>query len=351
VNTAVSQVQNAAPPSPAQVPAAPVAEPLPQMAQPGPVTPARSSEPESEADALHRIEAGISYIGAQSPESPLPFALRSAMRLAELRQIVLRSEMERLEAPPTELRQSLKRALAEGDWRRLHQASLAAMGQPCGCGWLDLYRYLWTSCRELGWQAQQFSIAAALQQCLREFPELPGWSLNDDTPAANHETAAWIAAEINPPVSKPESPADSAEPFLESSVPSQPETASVAEDAFAAARAMAARGDIHGAIQSLAADAAQQTIGRLRYQRNLQIAALCVEHAKCTVAVPLLQGLVREVEDRRLESWESVDLAARPYALLLQCGSAAKVDTASVFARLCSIDPGAALTIAPGLRD
>ena len=116
------------------------------------------------------------------------------------------------------------------------------------------------------------------------------------------------------------------------------------------ARALAARGDIHGAIQILARDAAQQAVGRLRYHRNLQIATLCVENGKDAVAVPLLQGLVREIEERKLETWEPLETAARPYALLLQCGAAGSLDTASIFSRLCAIDPGAALNMAPGAR-
>lgn len=326
--------------------APPVVESVPLPGAPAAAAAYVVTEPDTVDDALGRIEGAIGYIGGQSPESQLPFVLRSAMRLSELREAILYSQPDRLEAPSTALRQNLKRAAAEADWLSVHSASLAALGEPCGRGWLDLYRYLWTSCRELGWQAQQFSIAAALQQCLREFPDLPTRSLNDDTPAANQETVLWIATEIDPkPVPAPQVSAP--EPQLESALAGEAEATASAEDALETARALAARGDIHGAIQCLSRDAAQQTVGRLRFQRNLQIAALCVENGKSAVAVPLLQALVREVEERRLETWEPLDLASRPYALLLQCGSGANLDAASIFARLCSIDPGTALTIAP----
>lgn len=314
----------------------------------------QSRTPDSWDDALSRIDEAVAYMTAQQPESPMPFVLRSALRFAQLREIAAASRFDMLDAPSTELRQALKRAAAEGDWTGVHREGLSALAAACGCGWLDLYRYLWTSCLQLGWHAQQLSIAAAVQQCLREFPDLPTRTLNDDTPTANAETLLWIAAEIAPP------PVAESAPQNQSAAEMRPTEVPVlltneaanepAEDAFDVARRLAARGDIQGAIQMLARDAAQQTVGRLRYQRNLQIATLCVESGKNTVAVPLLQGLIREVEERKLETWEPRESAARPYALLLQCGSAAKLDTATIFGRLCAIDPSAALTIAPGVE-
>ena len=340
--------------------AAVVAAAPPRRAKAG----AQSPTPESWDDALARIEGAVTYMAAEQPESALPFLVRSAMRSAELRELAAGSELDQLVAPPTELRQSLRRAAGESEWSEVHRSAMSALATPCGRGWLDLYRYLWTSCRAMGWETQESAIAGAVAQRLREVPELTGWTLNDDTPCANAETLRWIAEEIAPPP-EPAPPCEACEarahrgeeatyaaPTLDAVLAVERERASredapELEDLFATARGMAAHGQIQGAIQLLARDASHQSVGRLRFGRNLQIAELCLESGNSAVAVPVLQGLVREVEERRLESWEPTESAARPYALLLQCAAVAKLDTQAIFARLCAIDPSAALTMAP----
>ncbi|HEY0784488.1 MAG TPA: type VI secretion system domain-containing protein, partial [Acidobacteriaceae bacterium] len=309
--------------------------------------------PASWEDALTRIRSVIAYMAGEQPESAMPFLLSNALRTAELHEALASGQIDSMSAPPTELRQTLKRGAAEGEWSEVHRAALAALATPCGTGWLDLFRYLWTASRELGWNAQQGAIAGALQQRLREYPMLTGLTLDDDTPAANGETLRWIAEEIAPPVPDfgdvDESPAPTPTPTLEAVLARELDRAEepAPEDLFVTARGLAAHGQIQAAIQLLARDAAHQSVGRIRFGRNLQIAELCLESGNSAVAVPVLQGLVREVEERRLESWEPPDSAARPYALLLQCASVAKLDAQSIFARLCAIDPGAALTMAP----
>jgi type VI secretion system protein ImpA len=315
---------------------------------------AQSPTPESWDDALARIAGTVSYLAAQKPENPLPFLLYSSIRLGELYQMVANSKLDTMAAPPTELRQSLKRASSEREWTQVHTAALAALGTPCGSGWLDLYRYLWTSCDELGWYTQRNAVASAVRQRLRDLPQLASLTLNDDTPSANAETLRWIHEEIDPPPPAPvEAEVKTPAPTLEAVLAVERERAQdpEIEDLFVTARGLAAHGQIQGAIQLLARDAAHQSVGRLRFGRNLQIAELCLESGNSAVAVPVLQGLVREVEERRLETWEPPDSAAKPYALLLQCATVAKLDTQSIFARLCAIDPSAALTMAPPMEN
>jgi type VI secretion system protein ImpA len=320
---------------------------------------AQSAIPESWDDALARIAGAVSYMASQQPENPLPFLVASSLRLGDLYRMVANSELHTLVAPPTELRQSLKRAAGDREWTAMLTAALAALGTPCGTGWLDLYRYLWTSCDELGAYTQRNAIASAVKQRLRDLPQLPTLTLDDDTPSANAETLRWIDECIVPPAS--ESAAVQAElvvqpppPTLEAILAVERERASSTEadveDLYVTARGLAGHGQIQAAIQLLARDAAHQSIGRLRFNRNLQIAELCLESGNSAVAVPVLQALVREVEERRLETWEPPDSAAKPYALLLQCAAVAKLDTQSIFARLCAIDPGAALTMAPPIE-
>jgi len=311
--------------------------------------------PDSWSDALSRIENAVGYMYEQEPSSLVSFLVRSSMRVAELRVICEDLRHENLVAPSTELRQSIKGVANLGDWMEVHRQSFEALGTPCGRGWLDLYRHLWTSCRELGWEAQQRSIVGVVSQILREMPQLPELTLNDDTPVANADTVRWLAEEIAPPAvtagqgHNEWATNSAAPPMLAAVLAADAESSDTpdGEDLFVTAQALTAKGQIQGAIQMLAHDAAHQSVGRLRYGRNLQIAELCVQSGNRAVAVPVLQGLVREVEERKLESWEPCGTVARPYALLLQCAPMAKLDTQSIFARLCAIDPSAALTITP----
>ena len=55
-----------------------------------------------------------------------------------------------LEAPPTEVRQKLKRLAQEGQWEEVLNTAETAMAMPCGRGWLDLQRYVVRACEELG---------------------------------------------------------------------------------------------------------------------------------------------------------------------------------------------------------
>ena len=113
------------------------------------------------------------------------------------------------------------------------------------------------------------------------------------------------------------------------------------------ARDMVAQGRLSQAIQLLMRDAAQQPSGRARFQRRLQIAQLCMNAGQDKVAYPVLDELVKEIDQRRLEEWEAGDMLALPLALLIRCFEAAGNDTAreAIFARLCRIDPSAAMNV------
>lgn len=338
--------------------------PAPRAVPARPAAGGQSSTPQSWDDALQRISGAVSYMATEQPESTLPFLVLNGLRLGELYKLAVNSQLDSLAAPPSELRQKLKRAASDREWSLAHSAALAALATPCGIGWLDLYRYLWTSCDEQGWYTQRNAIANALRQRLRDLPQVASLTLDDDTPSANAETLRWINEEIAPPPPPAESgPQVSDAPPVEHAVnapainleavlAAERERSDLAEgeDLFVTARGLAAHGQIQGAIQLLARDAAHQSVGRLRFARNLQIAELCLESGNSAVAVPVLQGLIREVEERRLESWEPAESAARPYSLLLQCASVAKLDMQTIFARLCAIDPSAALTMAPPIE-
>ncbi len=112
------------------------------------------------------------------------------------------------------------------------------------------------------------------------------------------------------------------------------------------AREMIRQGQLPQAIQLLLRDAAQQSNGRARFQRRLHIAQLCIDAGEKRVAHLVLEELVKEIDDRKLEEWEGGEIIAQPLALLLKCID--PDDTSrreELFSRLCRIDPLAALNV------
>ena len=55
-----------------------------------------------------------------------------------------------LEAPPTEIRQQIKRLALAEKWKELLEAAEAVMALPCSRAWLDLQRFVVEACVALG---------------------------------------------------------------------------------------------------------------------------------------------------------------------------------------------------------
>ena len=258
-----------------------------------------------------------------------------------------------LVSPSTETRQNLKRLASESNWEELLSAAVAAAGEPCGRAWLDVHRYIWRASYEAGHSAISASVIATLQALLKDIPELPTWSLNDDTPTANQETQRWLEEMVIPKPPEPviivqEAQAPEPEPVYAAVHDSSEEPGEEAPpDVLDIAKDMIRRGQLPQAIQLLVRDAAQQPSGRARFQRRLQVAQLCFSAGQNKVAHPVLEELVKEIDQRRLEEWESSDMIAPPMALLLKCldPSTSNGVREALFAKLCRIDPTAAMDV------
>jgi len=112
------------------------------------------------------------------------------------------------------------------------------------------------------------------------------------------------------------------------------------------ARDMIRQGQLPQAIQLLLRDAARQPNGRARFQSRLHIAQLCVDAGEKRVALRVLDELIKEIDERKLEEWEAGELIAQPLALLLKClESDDDGRREELFSRLCRIDPIAALNV------
>lgn len=304
-----------------------------------------SAEPEDWDDAVRRIQACALFMQKERPSSPVSYLLQSALRLGEMREQGSYASYDFLASPATETRQTLKRLAAESNWEELLRAAITAVGEPCGRAWLDAQRYVWKASSEAGYYAVAAAVVASIQSLLKDIPELPVWSLDDDTPTANPETQRWLDEMVIP---KPVETAQVTDTQPEPEVIYEPREAANEEgeqappDAFDIARDMIGRGQLQAAIQLLVRDASQQPSGRARFQRRLQIAQLCIGSGQSKIAHPVLEELVKEIEQRNLEEWEAAEMIAQPLALLLKCLDSSE-DTnnqrEALFSRLCRIDP------------
>lgn len=312
-----------------------------------------SAEPQDWDDAIRRVQACARFLQKDRSSSPVAYLLQASVRFGEMREQGSSPSYDFLASPPTETRQALKRLASENNWEELLTAGVAAAGEPCGRAWLDVHRYVWKASYEAGYYSIAGSVIATVQSLLKDIPEIPTWTLDDDTPTANPETQRWLDEMVIP---KPPEPvivevAQEAEPQPVAQM-YEPEERTEAEegappDALDLARELIARGQLPQAIQLLMRDAAQQPSGRARFQRRLQVAQLCVSAGQNKVAHPVLEELVNEIEQRRLEEWEASEMLSPPLALLLQCLDPGLANGAreALFAKLCRIDPTAAMDV------
>jgi type VI secretion system protein ImpA len=128
--------------------------------------------------------------------------------------------------------------------------------------------------------------------------------------------------------------------------PAEQEEGSGVVDAYdLAMEAMRARRP-QDAIEILSQEIAQVRSGRMRFQRKVQLAQICMASGHAAIAHPILEELAREVEHRNLEEWEAPDMLAHPLVLLLKSMNAmdgSPEEKQKVYARICRLDPIQAL--------
>ncbi len=307
-------------------------------------------EPASTDEAVERILAAARYLRREQSMSPIGFLVTRAVRWAEMRATGRYPDMSLFEAPPTATRQELKRLANDSDWPQLSEAAENAAGQPCGRAWLDLQRYAVNACRFSGNDVVAEGIVSELKALLDFFPELPTWTLNDDTPTANAETQQWLRDEQ---LLQDPNAATSAQPAVEWSAPVIADEPAAGEDgdprapdAYDLAMEAARSGRASEAVDILSHEMTQEGHGRGRFLRKTQLAQICLAVGNTAMARPILQDLADEVARRGLEDWESPELISQPLAMLYSCLDGEDPERRKLYARICRLDPARALGLA-----
>ena len=302
-----------------------------------------ASEPADRDDAIGRVIVAARYLRREEPYSPVPYLMLRALRWGELR--ASGADPNQLEAPPTQLRQQLKRLSLEGSWQEVLETAETAMESPCGRGWLDVQRFAVRACTELGsWhEPVANAIRSELRALLADFPALSEMTLLDDTPAANNETQAWLRESI-PPAAEP-GPA----PVFVAAGPPPASAEAAPPDSYSLALEAVRRGRKEEAIGLLMRETSQERAGRGRFLRRVQLAQVCLLCGKEFIAYPILRDLAAEIEHRRLEEWEAPDVLAQPLVFLFRCMTKLKESAEEkqrVYERICRLDPVQAMACA-----
>ena len=153
-----------------------------------------SAEPLDRGDAVNSVARAAAFLRKREPQSPAPYLMMRGLRWGELRAAAKLGDATLLEAPPTELRQQLKRLALTQKWSELLDLGENSMALPCSRAWLDLQRLVVEALTGLGNEYAPIAVAirSELRALLTDLPELLDASLLDDTAAANPETRAWL---------------------------------------------------------------------------------------------------------------------------------------------------------------
>jgi type VI secretion system protein ImpA len=199
------------------------------------------------------------------------------------------------------------------------------------------------------------AIVSELRSLVADYPQITQWMLADDTPAANPETVQWMQqngvfpappqSAVLPPEPPPPPPVQWAPPPITQAAEGEP----LPPDTYDLAMEAARSGRVEEALGLLTHEMAQETSGRGRFLRKVQLAQVCLATGNDEIGRPILQELADEIERRGLEAWEGSELIASPLALLYRCyaanGSGDAEERHRLYARLCRLDPARALSL------
>jgi len=299
-----------------------------------------AAEPVDRADATARVISAARFLRRSEPHNPASYLMLRALRWGELRAEGASPDPRLLEAPSAGQRTQLRGLMLDANWDQLLEIAETVMGTPVGRGWLDLQRYALMACQALG---EEYTIVATairgeLRALVAAIPGLPTMTLMDDLPTASGATLQWLreeqlvggegSGELAEPAAAPMLSADARER----------EGRSAVDRAKAEVRA----GRPEKAIELLMRALDREKSRRGRFLRQSELANVMVDAGFLQVAQPILQEMMTDIENHKLEEWEAGDLVARPMALLHQCLEKLDGDSGmrqELYLRICRLDP------------
>ncbi len=315
---------------------------------------ALAPEPVDAADAAGRITVAARFLRRNDPTNPASYLLLRALRWGELRADAGRGggapDARLLEAPDTRTRTQLRGLMLDSNWEELIESAESVMATPVGRGWLDLQRYTLTACRALG---EDFAVVTSalrseLRVLLAAIPSLPTMTLMDDMPTATAATQQWLRDErLIPGEGDSEQDGADGDATEAAPMPSAPTLERESRAGLERAAAEVRAGRPEKAIELLMRALERERTRRGRFLRQAELARVMVDAGFVQLARPILQELMADVENHRLEEWEAGNIVARPLALLYRCLQQMDDDESTrqeLYMRIARLDPLQALS-------
>ncbi|HEY4934325.1 MAG TPA: type VI secretion system protein TssA [Terriglobales bacterium] len=310
---------------------------------------ATSSEPLDRREAIIAVAQAAAFLRKREPHSPAPYLMMRGLRWGELRAAFQLPDSGLLEAPPTELRQHIKRLALGHQWGDLLETAENAMSLPCSRAWLDLQRMVVAACTALGGKYETIAVAirSELRTLLSDLPELLDANLLDDTPAANAETRAWLKELLENPDLESQPQADGTPAPARDNHHQGLSWLQRAADPHLLAQQLLKGGEPEKAYEVMRKEIARQQSGRGRFLRTMQLVQLCVEAGNDAIAQPLIDDLAAAIETHKLDDWEDNEMVAAALATVMRISKKVQENAGErqkLFERICRLDPVRALS-------
>ena len=318
------------------------------LSSPAVVSGALALEPADQRQAVAAVVAAAAYLRKQDPRSPAPYLLLRGLRWGELRGVQQLANSPLLEAPPTELRQQIKRLYIGKRWAQLLEEGERALAHPGSRAWLDLQRLSVAACMALGknYEAIATAIESELRALLNDLPDLLDATLLDDTSAANPETKEWLRGLSLGAHGPAKDGEDSMGAGRASRNGSGASWLAPAVDAYVLAKDALSTGEAEKAFAIMSAEIAKQRSGRRRFRRMMETIELAISAGKDSIAQPLLEDIAASIEAHKLDAWEDPELIASDLTKLMRYSKRIQANASEkqkLFERICRLDPVQAL--------
>ena len=300
--------------------------------------------PQEATDVVKKVAA---FLRGQNRRSATPYRLLRSIRWDGIAMEPGNdSGKTKMDPPPLQRRTYLKGLSDSGQWEKLLDECETSFPQPFFYFWLDMQRYTVAALNGLGteYQSARTAVLMDLAVLIQRVPKLQDLVFGDGTRFVEPATRDWIAETVLP--------------VLGSEGGGGGGSSSVGEGDLAVrvneAKAILDKGDLAGALAFLQNGSVLDTSRKIRFQRQLNMAMLCMRGNQPAIARPILEDLSLEIEKYSIHEWEPA-LALEAWKNLHKCyqylaAAPASTDKKTfqqsadqVFEKICRVDVGYAL--------
>lgn len=299
---------------------------------------------QTESEALEQVLGLAGFLREQSPFDPVSYRLARIVRWDPVvTEPTNQSGKTLFHDPPPHRLTYLNTLLDDQDWKTLLEVAESAFREAPYHFWLDLQRFVVSALEALGEEYEQAKESVLLETALfiRRAGSLPRLTFAGGTPFADSKTKFWLDDVVAQVLASGQGSSRSAVDDKK------------LEEQFEAASRLAAGGKLGEAMGVLQNGIQQDGARRGRFLRRFNMAQICMQADKPSIACPILENLETEIESFNLDEWEP-ELALEVWSRLHQCYDLLRSDESvaqdrvqenaeRVFARICQVDPARAL--------